>query len=287
MVRPGSRAALLAHDGPASAFWPSVLVVRHLATRLPSERYGDRYGRDDEGDGGSARGIRGGHSPTGRRRWGRRSSSTPCRSRWTTWPGGAAPAGAGGHRGSDDRPGASVGRSGAWQVRFGRNRGVNPGVTMDAGPLIALDRADRRVIVLLGRADPTGAARHRPRCRALPKRSATPPGRPGSPACCDSLEPGSHHWTAWTRPTSGDCSPPAAPATPTTCACSTPTWHSTAPERRTVQPARTPRGRVGTRTAALGRELERRGSQDIWCFVPVPKTWRALAAAVPVGLFRV
>jgi len=34
---------------------------------------------------------------------------------------------------------------------------VNPGVTLDAGPLIALDRVDRRVLVLLARADQTGA----------------------------------------------------------------------------------------------------------------------------------
>ena len=34
---------------------------------------------------------------------------------------------------------------------------MNPGVTLDAGPLIALDRADRRMIVLLARADQTGA----------------------------------------------------------------------------------------------------------------------------------
>jgi len=34
---------------------------------------------------------------------------------------------------------------------------VSPGVTLDAGPLIGLDRADRRVIVLLARADQTGA----------------------------------------------------------------------------------------------------------------------------------
>ena len=33
---------------------------------------------------------------------------------------------------------------------------MNPGVTLDAGPLIALDRADRRVIVLLARAEQTG-----------------------------------------------------------------------------------------------------------------------------------
>jgi hypothetical protein len=33
---------------------------------------------------------------------------------------------------------------------------VNLGVTLDAGPLIALDRADRRVIVLLARAEQTG-----------------------------------------------------------------------------------------------------------------------------------
>lgn len=48
-----------------------------------------------------------------------------------------------------------MGRQGPWRVRF-RNRGVNPGVTLDAGPLIGLDRADRRVIVLLARADQTG-----------------------------------------------------------------------------------------------------------------------------------
>jgi hypothetical protein len=34
---------------------------------------------------------------------------------------------------------------------------VNPGVTLDAGSLAGLDRADRRVIVLLSRADQTGA----------------------------------------------------------------------------------------------------------------------------------
>ncbi|HEY5880135.1 MAG TPA: PIN domain-containing protein, partial [Nakamurella sp.] len=34
---------------------------------------------------------------------------------------------------------------------------MSPGVTLDAGPLIGLDRADRRVIVLLVRADQTGA----------------------------------------------------------------------------------------------------------------------------------
>ena len=34
---------------------------------------------------------------------------------------------------------------------------MNPGVTLDAGPMIGLDRADRRVIVLLARADQTGA----------------------------------------------------------------------------------------------------------------------------------
>lgn len=34
---------------------------------------------------------------------------------------------------------------------------MSVGVTLDAGPLIALDRADRRVIVLLARADQTGA----------------------------------------------------------------------------------------------------------------------------------
>lgn len=34
---------------------------------------------------------------------------------------------------------------------------MKPGVTLDAGPLIALDRADRRVIVLLARAEQTGA----------------------------------------------------------------------------------------------------------------------------------
>ncbi len=33
---------------------------------------------------------------------------------------------------------------------------MNLGVTLDAGPLIALDRADRRVIVLLARAEQTG-----------------------------------------------------------------------------------------------------------------------------------
>jgi len=34
---------------------------------------------------------------------------------------------------------------------------VTPGVTFDAGGLIALDRADRRVVVLLARARETGA----------------------------------------------------------------------------------------------------------------------------------
>ncbi len=34
---------------------------------------------------------------------------------------------------------------------------MNAGVTLDAGPMIELDRADRRVIVLLTRADQTGA----------------------------------------------------------------------------------------------------------------------------------
>jgi hypothetical protein len=33
---------------------------------------------------------------------------------------------------------------------------VNPGVTLDAGPLIQLDHGDRRVIVLLARAEQTG-----------------------------------------------------------------------------------------------------------------------------------
>lgn len=50
-----------------------------------------------------------------------------------------------------------MGRPGPWRFPVSRNRGVNPGVTVDAGPLIALDRADRRVIVLLARADQTGA----------------------------------------------------------------------------------------------------------------------------------
>lgn len=50
-----------------------------------------------------------------------------------------------------------MGRPGAGRVRFGRNRGVNPGVTLDAGPLIALDRVDRRVLVPLARADKLGA----------------------------------------------------------------------------------------------------------------------------------
>jgi len=34
---------------------------------------------------------------------------------------------------------------------------VSAGVTLDAGPLIQLDRGDRRVMVLLARADQTGA----------------------------------------------------------------------------------------------------------------------------------
>ena len=51
-----------------------------------------------------------------------------------------------------------MGRPGAWRVRLGRNRGASPGVTLDAGLLIALDRAGRSVIVLLARAEQTGAS---------------------------------------------------------------------------------------------------------------------------------
>ena len=39
----------------------------------------------------------------------------------------------------------------------GRSSGLMPGVTLDAGGLIALDRNERRVVVLLARARETGA----------------------------------------------------------------------------------------------------------------------------------
>jgi hypothetical protein len=52
-----------------------------------------------------------------------------------------------------------VGRPGVGRVRHGRNRGASPGVTLaDAGLPIALDRAGRRVFVLLARAEQKGAS---------------------------------------------------------------------------------------------------------------------------------
>src|ERR1017187_7386782 len=69
--------------------------------------------------------------------------------------------------GRDARRGAAADRRAAvpGRARLGRRRarhqypagGLMPGVTLDAGGLIALDRDDRRVVVLLARARDTGA----------------------------------------------------------------------------------------------------------------------------------
>ncbi len=56
-----------------------------------------------------------------------------------------------------------------------------PGVTMDAGALIAIDRGDRRVLVLLARARETGAAVTVP-ATALAQAIRRPERRPVSPA---------------------------------------------------------------------------------------------------------
>ena len=53
-----------------------------------------------------------------------------------------------------------------------------PGVTLDAGGLIALDRNDRRVMVLLARARETGARATVP-ATVLAQASAGPNVRPG------------------------------------------------------------------------------------------------------------
>jgi hypothetical protein len=52
-----------------------------------------------------------------------------------------------------------VGRRRAWCQRTGQESGclVVAGITMDAGGLIAVDRNDRRVVVLLARARETGS----------------------------------------------------------------------------------------------------------------------------------
>ena len=54
-----------------------------------------------------------------------------------------------------------------------------PGVTLDAGGLIALDRDDRRVVVLLARAQETGARVTVP-ASALAQAIRRPSGRCGS-----------------------------------------------------------------------------------------------------------
>jgi PIN domain-containing protein len=51
-----------------------------------------------------------------------------------------------------------VGRRGAWYQRTRQEPGgIMAGITMDAGGLIAIDRNERRVVVLLARARETGA----------------------------------------------------------------------------------------------------------------------------------
>jgi hypothetical protein len=55
-----------------------------------------------------------------------------------------------------------------------------PGVTLDAGALIALGRHDRRVVVLLARATETGAPVTVP-ASALAQAIPGPTGKPGSP----------------------------------------------------------------------------------------------------------
>ena len=51
-----------------------------------------------------------------------------------------------------------MGRRGAWYQRTGQEPGgIMAGITMDAGGLIAIDRNERRVVVLLARARETGA----------------------------------------------------------------------------------------------------------------------------------
>ncbi|WP_162802907.1 hypothetical protein [Ornithinimicrobium avium] len=57
------------------------------------------------------------------------------------------------------------------------------GITLDAGPLIQLDRGDRRVILLLARAESVGARVVIPRRLRWRRPSETPPDRPGWRGC--------------------------------------------------------------------------------------------------------
>ena len=89
------------------------------------------------------------------------------------------------------------------------------GVTLDAGPMIQLDRDERRVVALLALADETGIPVVIPGA-ALARRSGNRRARPASPGSFDIRAPRSSLSTVPTRPTSAACWPRAAqPTSPT------------------------------------------------------------------------
>ena len=85
-----------------------------------------------------------------------------------------------------------------------------PGVTLDAGGLIALDRNDRRVVVLLARARETGARVTIP-ATALAQAIRRLTGKSGSRVWPGSRPPTSSPWTGWMRRMSAGCWQPAGP----------------------------------------------------------------------------
>ena len=96
------------------------------------------------------------------------------------------------------------------------------GGTLEAGPLIAPDRADRRVIALLARVDQTGAPVIVP-AAALAQAIRDPARQARLARLGASASDASRVPTASTPPTWDACSPPPAPATsPTPMSSSVP-----------------------------------------------------------------
>jgi hypothetical protein len=80
-----------------------------------------------------------------------------------------------------------------------------PAITLDAGGLVALDRSDRRVLVLLARARETSARVTIPPQR-WPRLSVGLIGRSGSPGWSASRLPTSSRSIGWTQRMSAGCS---------------------------------------------------------------------------------